>query len=137
MKNAVNFFYNKKGISDIVVYLLIIVISMIAIGILWIIVANVLSQGSGQVSSGVGQLLVSLKIEKVQVESNGDVSVTVKRNAGAGDLAGVKFIFSDGNNAESFDNKISLKELDEKTFDFELQNINSLELKTISIAPIY
>ncbi len=129
-----NFFINKKGISDIITYLLIIVISMIALGILWVIVANFLSQGGEQVS--LQGITISLSIKNAQISSGG-VSVMVSRSAGGGDLKGIKFIFSDGTKTESFDDKTPLKQLEEKTFNFNLQELENSELKTVSIAPIY
>ncbi|MBI4116782.1 hypothetical protein HY449_03505 [Candidatus Pacearchaeota archaeon] len=125
---------NKKGISDIVTYLLIIVISMIALGILWVIVANFLSQGGEQVS--LQGITISLGIKSAQIFSD-DVSIRVSRGAGEGDLRGVKFIFSDGSKTESFDDKTALGQLEEKTFNFNLQELENSELKTVSVAPIY
>ena len=141
MKKAVetnNFFLkNNRGISAIIVTLLMIVLSLVAVGVVWVVISNVLSSGTEQVSSGVGQLLLNLKIEKVQVESNGDVSVTVKRSSGAGEISGINLIVSDGVNSQVIKKDSTLQELGTQTFTITSSELTNLGfVKDVSIAPL-
>src|SRR3989344_9660162 len=104
MKKAVeinnSFLKNNRGISAFIVTLLMIVLSLVAVGVVWVVIQNVLSSGTQQVSSGVGQLLINLNLENVKVQANGDVQAVVKRSSGQGDLSAINFIVSDGTNSQ-------------------------------------
>tara|TARA_Y100000310_G_scaffold107162_1_gene105593 strand:+ start:6330 stop:7418 length:1089 start_codon:yes stop_codon:yes gene_type:complete len=129
---------NKKGISTIIVSLIMIVLVLAAISIVWVVVSNILSGESERASSSLGQIFLGLNIEKVLVEDNGDVSVNVKRKAGEGNLVGLKFVVSDGTNSEVIERKnINLAELGEKKFTLTSAELSSLSfVKEVSIAPI-
>ncbi len=128
---------NKKGLSTIIVTLILILLSLVAVGIVWVVVSNILQSGTEQTSSGLGQIFLSIGIENVKVESNGDVSVSVKRNAGEGDLSGINFIVSDGENSQVIKKSESLGELATKKFTITSAELTGVAfVKEISIAPI-
>ena len=128
---------NKKGLSTIIVTLILILLSLVAVGIVWVVVSNILQSGTEQTSSGLGQIFLSIGIENVKVESNGDVSVSVKRNAGEGDLSGINFIVSDGENSQVIKKSESLGELATKTFTITSAELTGVAfVKEVSIAPI-
>ena len=62
--------------------LVLVLLSLVAVGIVWAVISNILSGSTSQTSSTFGQLSLSMKIEGVKVENSGNVSITVKRNAG-------------------------------------------------------
>ncbi len=127
----------KKGLSTVVTTLIIILLVLVAIGIIWVVIANVISQGSEQIS--IDKFTTNLKIKNANVDnSNNSIDVDVKRNAGKGDLEGLKFIFNDGANSEISDqDNINLVELGERRFNFVLNNLNVDNVQTVSIAPIF
>ncbi|MBI4116225.1 hypothetical protein HY449_00600 [Candidatus Pacearchaeota archaeon] len=129
---------NNRGISAIIVTLLMIVLSLVAVGVVWVVISNVLSSGTEQVSSGVGQLLVNLKLENVKIQANGDVQATVKRSSGQGELSAINFIVSDGTNSQVIKKDASgLKELGTQTFTITPADLTTVGfVKDVSIAPL-
>ena len=128
---------NKKGLSDIVVTLIIIVLSLVAIGVVWVVVSNILKSGTQQASFQFGTLFLDLKIDKVLVDSSGNYQVTVSRGAGQGELTGVDFVFSDGTNSQVVKESTSIQELGSQTFTFSPSDLGQVSIvKEIDIAPV-
>ena len=82
---------NKKGISAIVANVLIVLLVVAGVVLLWTAVRPTIEQASEQV----GADCVTVDLEVVSCDLNGD-SVSVRRNAGSGDLSGAKLIIGDG-----------------------------------------
>ena len=82
---------SKQGLSDVVTTLIIILISLVAIGLVWVVVQNVLQEGSEQV--GLGEFTLDLQIKSVQIQDENVTVVVVKRNPGEGEFVGMDFIF--------------------------------------------
>ena len=127
----------KRGLSTIITTLIIILISIVAIGIIWVVINNILSGSADEIS--LGKFTLDLQIKNVNVDDVNDrVTLSVKRNPGKGDLSGIKFIVSDGTTSESFENTtITLNELGELIFVFDLATIQAENVLTISISPIF
>lgn len=124
---------NKRGLSDVLTTLLIVLLSIVAIGVVWVIIQNLISEG--EEISLVG-LSLNLKIEKATAnESN--LNVNVKRNAGEGELVAINFIISDGSNSDVLRKNTNLKELGSENFAFYLSVLDVGEIAEISIAPVY
>ncbi len=81
--------FSRKGLSDIVTNVLIILLVLVAIGIIWAFVRPAITQGAGQLQ-GAGDCL-TIDVEPVSCNIS-DNTVTFKRNTGAGAIAGTKFI---------------------------------------------
>lgn len=125
---------DKKGLSSVVTTLIIILISLVAIGIVWVVVSNIISEGSEEV----GIEKFSIDVNFLSASINGDnVTMTVKRASGAGNLSGLKFIITDGLNSEDFTVIQSLVELQEKTFTVTLESLDSAEIESATVAPVY
>jgi hypothetical protein len=124
-----------RGLSTIVATLLIILLTMVAVGIVWVVVRNVIVQSSEQVS--LGKLTLNLEISKVQIINYTDLNVTLKRNTGEGEFIGIDFIVSDGTNREVIKKNTSLKELEVGVVQLSLTKVNASQIKAISIAPIF
>jgi len=125
---------NKRGLSTIVATLIIILLVLVAVGVVWIVVRNVISEGAEQVS--LGKFTLDLSIEQVQLGEN-QISVKVKRNSGEGDFVALKFILDDGDLTEVVEYNGSLKELEQRTFVLNLQSVNGSKIKKIQIAPVF
>ena len=54
---------STKGLSDVVTTLVIILISLVAIGVVWVVIQNVIQKGSEQVE--LGRFLVNLKLRYI------------------------------------------------------------------------
>ena len=131
-----NNFKKNKGLSTIVSTLLILLLVFVAVAILWVVVRNVISQGTEQVS--LGKFTLDLKIEQVSINENSNsVSLKVKRNSGEGEFVGLKIIVSDDDNSDIFNENISLEVYEKKTFNLNLIEVNSSKIKKIEIVPIF
>jgi len=129
-------FKKRMGLSAIVTTLIIILLSIVVIGILWVVVKGVIQTNAEKIN--LGQYTLNVDIKSAQVEGdNSSVSVTVKRNAGMGNFFAMIFVFSDGHNSETILENSSLNELEEKTFFFTLTKISPEDITKISVAPVF
>ena len=125
----------KKGLSTIVITLIIILISLVAVGIIWVVVRNVIQSGTEGIA--LGQFTLGADIINVNVDnSSNNVSLSVKRSSGEGEITGIKFIFSDDTDSEIITEKISMSKLEEKRFTFHLTKLTVSKLISISIVPV-
>ena len=83
---------DNRGLSDVVTTLLIVLLVLVAIGIIWVVVRNVVQQGSEQIDVSSRCIAVDLKaVSVVENATNpGIYAVTLKRNAGGDEIGGVK-----------------------------------------------
>ncbi|MEK6904296.1 MAG: hypothetical protein AABW87_01760 [Nanoarchaeota archaeon] len=81
---------NKKGLSDIVTTLIIIVLSLVAIGIIWVVVRNLVESGAEQIDVSQKCLSVELSAVRVNESSSGVYDVTLKRGSDSQGDIGVK-----------------------------------------------
>ena len=126
----------KRGLSTVITSLIIILLVLIAVGIVWVVVKNIISEGVEDIS--LEKFTLDLKIKNVNVDnSTNNISTYIKRNPGKGDLVGIKFIFNDGINSEVFEYEIIIPELGERSFSFILSQLPIDNVATVSIAPIY
>jgi flagellin-like protein len=86
---------NKKGLSEVVTTLIIILLVLVAIGIVWVVVNNVLQSGSQQAEISAKCLEVSIQATAASC-TGGTCNVTYKRSAGGDDIDGLKIILSNG-----------------------------------------
>lgn len=126
----------KRGLSTVVTSLILILLVLVAVGVVWVVVANIISEGSEQVA--LGKFTIDLEIKSVSIdETSNNVSLVVKRNPGKGEFSGIKFLFYNETDMEEHQRYVSLKELESKRFDFHLNNLNVSTLTEISIALIF
>ena len=84
---------NKRGLSEIIVTLLLVMLSIVLVGIVFVVVKNIVKNGTQQTSFQFGSLFLNLKLQKVSIDpTTGDVSVIVQREVGQGELTGVAFV---------------------------------------------
>jgi len=114
--------------------ILMIVFTLVAVGIVWVVIQNIISESAEDIT--LEGLSLNVEVQSAKVE-NGNMTVNVKRNVGKGNLTGILFVFFDGKNSESKQIEISLKELEGMTFTFDLDELNVSEIKTVSVAPIF
>lgn len=125
---------NKRGLSTIVIILIMILLSLAAIGIVWFVVQNILSKGAHQV--GLGQFLINLDITNAR-EQSGNILVNIMRNTGKGELVKIKFILSDGINSEILEQASNLSELETGSFSLHPTELISTNIKNVSVAPVF
>ena len=126
---------SKRSLSSVVTTLIIILLSLVAIGIVWAVVLNLLKSQTEEIS--LGKFLVDLKLEKSSlVFSSDSISATVKRNVGPGELLAINFILSDETNTEVYKKTTSLRENGYETFVINTTNSNLSLIKSISVVPV-
>jgi len=123
----------KRGMSAVVTTLIIILLAIVAIGIVWVVVKNVLDKGRDEIS--LSGLTLDLQIKKVLVEE-GNLSIGVERGDGEGELIGINFIISDEDNSVVLERTTNMKEFEMRTFTFVLSELAVNEITSIEIAPI-
>ena len=79
---------NKRGLSGIVTTLMIILLVIVAIAVVWVVVRNLIIEGTDQISSDA--IEVSLDLKKVQI-SGSEILVTVHRKVGGGEITQLTF----------------------------------------------
>jgi hypothetical protein len=95
---------NKQGLSTIVATLLIIMLTLVAVGIIWVVVRNVVGGGTQQV--GIDAMCMQTDVQATKVvkdEASGSFNVTLSRTTGEDEIGGVKLVFT---NAEGSTNAI-------------------------------
>ncbi len=126
--------HNKRGLSPVITTLLVVVLVLVAVGIVWGVIRNIIIKGGEDIS--LEKLTVDASIKSVGVdEVNNNISVLVRRNPGRGDVAGFKFVFSDGTVNEVVTRNTPFVELEERWFSFHLV-MNVSEVLTISLVPL-
>jgi hypothetical protein len=125
----------KKGLSTIVVTLIMIVLALVAVGVVWLVVNNLIKGQSEQV--GTDKITFDALIENVVLtNSTNNVSLTVQRNVGAGNMKGMKFYFYNSTGVEVRTEYVIINELVSRKFSFNL-NMPLSNLMKISIVPIF
>jgi hypothetical protein len=128
-----NILTEKKGISSVIIVLLLVLLSLVAIGVVWAVVMNLIGDSVKQIN--LSGMLIELDIKSVKI--NGDISVTVQRKSGEGDLAGIVFLFTDGETEESLTKETNLGIYNTQTFSFTLEKIQNVSrLKEVSVAAV-
>ena len=79
----------KRGLSTVIVYLIIILLVLVSIGIMWIVIRDLVEDTSKEISFN---SLTGLEIKKVLINPDeNSINVTVKRNPGINQLTGIKY----------------------------------------------
>jgi hypothetical protein len=86
---------NKRGLSEVVVTLIIILLGIVAAGIVWIVVGNLVGDQSERIASGTQCLETNVRATKVTgTEGSGNYDVTLTRSASGDEIAGVRMVFT-------------------------------------------
>lgn len=126
----------KRGLSDVVANLLIILLVLISIGIVWVVIRSVIEQGASDVE--IGQFTFDVSIESAN--SNGThVVVAVRRGVGGGSgLVGMNFIFTNEEQSLVVKRSGFVEETGRRTFIFSASEIPGMgQGDEVSVAPIY
>ena len=125
----------KRGLSTIIATIMMILFVLIAAGVVWMVIQNILSQETEEISSGLDRITLSIIGSSVNITDT-EVSLVINRDIGKGSLVKIKIILYD-DEGESYSQDVpaeTLSELGSKKFSVNkggLTNINK-----ISIAPI-
>lgn len=125
---------NKRGFSTIIVSLVLILVTLVAVGIVAVVIGNILQESSKKVS--IDGIFLNLNVDSVKANTDGSISVNVKRNAGSGDLNAIKFILFDGAGTKVIEKRTNLNELEQNTFTISQSELGGFNVKGVSVAPV-
>lgn len=91
---------NKRGLSVVVVTLILILLGIVVVGILWVVISGIVSEGARGIT--LGRFLVDLRIENAYISSD-NVMVTLSRGNDDAQLTKIQFIVSDGLSSRSIE----------------------------------
>ena len=122
----------KRGLSAVITTLIIILLVLVAVGIIWVVVRNLLQEGAEQIDISAKCLAVDMTAVSVTAVTNetGNYSVTLKRSAGGEAIGGLKLtLFNSTDNSGVMDFGTAPDELETKTQKIAagVTNANKLE----------
>lgn len=123
-----------KGLSEIITSLIIILLSLVAVGILWVVVSNIIAKSSEDVS--LDAMNVDLRIKEVKIFDSQNISIKIKREPGQGNLNLFMVTLKTDTTSENIKLNDTLVELQEKTFSIKLLNLNASTIKEVIVTPI-
>ncbi len=124
---------NKRGLSAIIITVIMIGLALAAIALVWVVVSNLINDELENASAGLSKVI--LDVDKVEITNDG-VEVKVTRNAEAGDLEMIKFRFNNKDDSYSVDKIVELGPGDSKTYSFNFEDIKADYFSEVTIAPM-
>jgi len=126
----------KRGISGVIVTVLMILISIIAITIVWLAVRNLVKSGTEQVDIGTFSLdLEVTKAEYVPATPVGILTIEIKRNPGEGSFDYIKVVLNNATN--SYPNQttapLNVLELDTYDLSFDISSPTTVEIYPVTL----
>ena len=119
---------NKKGVSEVVANVLIVLLVIVGVAVIWSVVKPTIDKSAKGIETGTACTGVSLEVVScAQGDTTNDWDVVVKRNTGAGELTGLKLIFEDATEATSVVDAGAITGFDE----LETQTFSNLDDGTI------
>ena len=122
----------KKGLSGIVTTLIIILLVLVAVGVIWGVVNNLLGRSTGTINTATKCLDVDIRATKVVNATATSYVVTLSRKPTGEDEFGAKLVFfSDSANSEPIDFGSKLDPLETATsaaLETMLPNANKVEV---------
>ncbi len=93
----------KRGVSDVVTIILIIGLTLLAIGIVWAVIATFLSNTTDQISEGLTavDLRISKGIGDIQVIGGSALSMQLLRDSSEAKLVKVRFLLTSKSGAQT------------------------------------
>jgi hypothetical protein len=137
-------FQGKKGISEVVTILLIVLLALAAIAIVWQVVMPLISRTAGEITTSC--ITAKLEIQNPICTYNnntekGNIEFSVARSAGEVEINSLKFLISDADNSEVLgtDEGNIPNELETRKMFFDnviLEIVSIADVNKISVAPI-
>jgi hypothetical protein len=124
----------KRGLSTVVTTLIIILLSLVAIGIMWLTIQGTLKKSAEDLSTT--DFGTSLSIKQASIVDNVLVKVNVERNAGGTNLQGIAIKVSNEKGESQVNISGKIDELGSKTIQFPLtiSNPSKIEVYPVSLS---
>jgi len=123
---------NKRGMSMIVSTLIIILLVLVAIGIIWVVVKNLIDSGVEQIDYNTKCLDVDVKATSLINTSATNYKIILSRTGSGEEIAGVKLVFfnasDDASSVIDVEGNIEPLATVTKSVEGEIENVNKVEL---------
>ena len=123
---------NKKAMSEIVTTVIMVALVLIAIGIIWGVVTNLLSERTEQVEINSKCMDVSVKPTAASCDTE-ECNITYSRTATGGDIDGIKIVVSDGTTSNEKIVADNLAQLATKTETIGVSELTSPSEVTVGV----
>ena len=122
---------NKQGMSAVITTLIIILLVIVALGIIWVVVKNVINSGVKQVDLATKCRPVEINAVKLAaINNSGNYSVTLSRTGAGEAIAGVKVVISNGTSYSNVtDFGYALAPLETKTEEIDTNVVNATKIE--------
>lgn len=123
---------NKRGISEVVTAILLVLLAIAAVIVVWNVVSSFISKtGEG---TGVESLTANLDIKEARIEGT-TAYVKIKRGVGEGNIGKIKLVFSNAQGEQQIETiNQSIAELETKTYSASINISNPTKLE---IYPVF
>lgn len=123
--------FSKRGLSDVITTVLIILLALAAVAIVWSFVMPLIQRAGEEVNSDC--FTISLTPESCTYNSaTGDATIRVSRGAGEGVLTDMKFIFNDGERVT--DAGDSLEVLEQRSYDVPMNGVTPTTFNVAAVS---
>src|SRR3989344_5723498 len=121
----------KKGVSDVVTAVLLILLVVAAVGILWAVVQSLVSDSTGNVGSSTICLTNTFSIESA-VDNNINTVVKIKKTQGSDEITGINF-FVDGASITVTELVVPPSLGETKTFTLDVTDVIGKDIEIASV----
>lgn len=129
---------NKRGLSGIVTTVIIVLLVLVAVGILWAVVGNMIEKNVESIDLNAKCLNVNLEVTRLIESSTGDYALTVSRSGSGEGEVGLKVIFLNttaNTNSDVLDSNALFGPLDMDTMSFDDTGVNGAN--KVKITPYF
>ena len=126
---------NKKGVSDVISVVLLILLVLAAIGILWYAISGFLNEGTKSVEGSADCLTNSFSIEALSAVGD-DLNVSVKKTGGDSAPTRLEFIVAGIKTAQNEVSPSTWPETGE-TRVYNLNNVNAIAGDEVSVLGVF
>ncbi len=124
---------DKRGLSAVIVTLIMILLGVFVSGIIWMVVQNVVETGTSQIEFNSNCLAINIEISRVICDQNGDsCNITIERKAGGDeDIEGIKLVYENLENSNPVTQATDLVVNAKRTFEHAPEIVNVTSVKVI------
>src|SRR3989344_5813845 len=130
---------NKRGLSDIIATVLIVLLALVAVAILWVFISNPISKAGVKIGSDSQFIGTRFSIVPGSVDVvGGQVDLILERKSGGGELAGFIVVLEDSNGKSfSYDNNkdIGFDVLERKKISIAMSGTGLSDVVKVSVYP--
>jgi len=104
---------NKRGLSGVIVTLITVLLAIVAIGLVWVVISNIIGSYTDKIEVGVNA--ITLKVMDAEIEGS-DLKIRIKRELGDGDISKVKvLLYNNDGESNAFEEDFSILVSETKT----------------------